>query len=84
MKKKESDSPKVLVDCFDVSDEYLIEKVKEYLDKGIRVQVMSLEKDNPDFKAEHTFLGNMAEQERPGFTLNSYKPIEGDCLIQID
>ena len=75
---------KIVIECFDVSNEYLIKKVCGYIDNGIKVNVLSIEKKEGSVTTEYTFMGTLAEQERPGMILSSYKDRVGDCLIQID
>jgi len=79
-----ADAPKVVINCLDMSAPDLVSQVIEYLDNGIRVQIISLEKSDPSYEAKYTFIGHADEQEKPGIIISSYKPIENGCLIQID
>jgi len=77
-------NPSVAIACLDVSNEDLVQKVCRYIDSGMRVQIMSIEKSSESVQSQYTFMGKQLEQERPGITISSYKARVGDCLLQID
>jgi hypothetical protein len=74
----------VVCECLDVSDVKITDEVCTYVDSGVKVQALAIDKTNADVKVGITFTGLMSEQIGSGVIISGYRAKSDSCVVDIE